>query len=274
MERPDLIDIIIEEPARELTGTIGKQILAFIRKAGHITFFLWSSINSLFTPPFFFRQIVKQAYQIGVTSFPLVAVCGFAIGLVMAMQTIGVLTRFGAVYYMASVVGLSMVRELGPVFTAIMVAGRAGSGIAAELGSMKVTYQIDALRVMAINPINYLVTPRLWAAMLMLPLLTIMADFLGIFGGFLIGITQGGINPEFYYNITIKYIQFKDFLPGLLKTIPFGFIVAGVASYEGFNTSGGTEGVGISTTTAVVVSCLSILISDVFLTKATILIFG
>lgn len=273
MDHHEVIDFL-EEPALEVTGTVGQQALALSRKAGSVTLFLWKSFCSLFAPPFYFQQVVKQAYQIGVTSFPLVAVCGFAIGLVMAMQTIGVLTRFGAVYYVASVVGLSMVRELGPVFTAIMVAGRAGSGIAAELGSMKVTYQIDALRVMAINPIKYLVAPRLWAAMIMLPLLTILADLLGIFGGFLIGTTQGGINAEFYYNVTIKYIGFKDLLPGLLKTIPFGFIVAGVASYEGFHTRGGTEGVGISTTTSVVVSSLCILISDVFLTKGVMLIFG
>lgn len=273
MDHHELLDWL-EEPVAQVTRTIGQQVLDFARQAGSATLFLWNSFGSLFAPPFYFSQIIKQAYQIGVTSFPLVATCGFSIGLVMAMQTIGVLTRFGAVYYMASVVGLSMVRELGPVFTAIMVAGRAGSGIAAELGSMKVTYQIDALRIMAINPIKFLVVPRLWAGMLMLPILTIMADVLGIFGGFLIGVTQGGIDPQFYYNITIKYIGFKDLLPGLIKTIFFGFIVSGVASYEGFSTRGGTEGVGTSTTTSVVVSCLCILISDVFLTKGMILIFG
>lgn len=273
MDRHDLM-YHLEEPALEVTVTVGEKVLALCRKAGNTTLFLGKALAALFTPPFYFRQILIQAFQIGVTSFPLVAVCGFAIGLVMAMQTIGVLSRFGAVYYVASVVGLSMVRELGPVFTAIMVAGRAGSGIAAELGSMKATYQIDALRVMAIDPVKFLVVPRLWAAMLMLPLLTIMADFLGIFGGFLIGTTQGGINPEFYYNVTIKHIGYKDLLPGLLKTIPFGFIVAGVASFEGFHTTGGTEGVGKSTTTSVVVASLAILISDVFLTKGLMLIFG
>lgn len=272
--RHDIIDKILEDPAREVTATVGHQVLAFARKAGGLVLFLCQAFISLFSPPFYPAQIIKQAYYIGVTSFPLVAVCGFSIGLVMAMQTIGVLTRFGAVYLMASAVGLSMVRELGPVFSAIMVAGRAGSGIAAELGSMKVTYQIDAMRVMAVSPTKYLVGPRLWAAMIMLPLLTIMADILGIFGGFLIGVTQGGINPEFYYQVTIKYIGYKDLIPGLLKTIPFGFIVAGVASFEGFQTRGGTEGVGISTTSSVVLSSLAILISDVFLTKGLLLIFG
>ncbi|RKX97363.1 MAG: ABC transporter permease, partial [Spirochaetes bacterium] len=176
----------------------------------------------------------------------------------MAMQTIGLLTRFGATTYVAVVVGLSMVKELGPVITALMVAGRAGSGMSAEIGSMKVTNQIDALKVLAVDPVRYLVTTRIVATVVVLPILTAIADVVGIGGGMLMGVTQGGIGTRLYIETTFRFIKLEDILSGLSKTIIFGLLIALIATYEGFKTKGGTAGVGLATTSTMVLSSLLI----------------
>lgn len=213
--------------------------------------------------------LLEQIQFVGIRSIPLVTVAALAIGLVMAMQTAGLLIRFGSPTYMASIVGLGMVRELGPMITALMVAGRCASGISAELGSMKVTNQIDAIRVSAVDPLRFLVVPRLLALLLALPLLTVWADLVGIFGGLVVSVTQLGVTPSSFIHMTVRFVTLQDFIGGLSKTLVFGMIIGAVGCYQGFSTTMGTAGVGRSTTTAVVASSLLILVADIFLTRLT-----
>lgn len=253
---------------KNLVTSIGSSIIEFSNYIGRLLFFLADTFRWTFVPPFLIRETIKQIYLIGVKSISLTSISALAIGLVLAMQTIWILSKFGAINYLAAVVGLAIVKELGPVVTALMVAGRAGSGISAELGSMKVTRQIDALRVSAVNPTKYLVTTRVVACMVSLPILTVFADALGILGGWLIGVSLGGINSRLYWDTTLRYVTLDtDLIPGLIKTVFFGLIIGVVGCFHGFNTSGGTEGVGLSTTSTVVSASLMILISDVFLTR-------
>lgn len=252
----------------------GHQVVSLLDYMGNMTIFLVEACRSLVFPPWFFRETIAQMFQLGVKSLPLVLVAAFALGMVLAMQGLKVLTWFGAGNYIATLVGLAVVRELGPIIAGIMLAARGGAGMGAELGSMRVTSQIDALTVSAVNPIKYLVVTRILACMLILPLLTVFADLIGILGGMVIGITQGGMSATSYYYLTLKFLNLKDVLPGIGKTVIFGLIVGTVSCYHGFYTKHGTFGVGQSTKTAVVVSVLFILISDVFLTKLTLLIWG
>ncbi len=252
----------------------GHQVVAFLDYMGDMAFFFVEACRSLLFPPWFFRETIAQMYHLGVKSLPLVLVAAFALGMVLAMQGLKVLTWFGAGNYIATLVAMSMVRELGPIIAGIMLAARGGAGMGAELGSMRVTSQIDALTVSAVNPIKYLVVTRILACILILPLLTVFADIIGIFGGLVIGMTQAGMSATSYYYLTLKYLQLSDVLPGIAKTIVFGLIVGTVSCYHGFTTKQGTFGVGQSTKTSVVVSVLVILISDVFLTQFTLLVWG
>lgn len=252
----------------------GHQAVAFLDYIGNMTIFLGEACRSLLFPPWFVRETVAQMYHLGVKSLGLVLMAAFALGMVLAMQGLKVLSWFGAANYVATLVSMSMVRELGPIIAGIMLAARGGAGIGAELGSMRVTSQIDALTVSAVNPIKYLVITRILACILILPLLTVFANIIGILGGMLIGVTQAGMSTTSYYYLTLKFLQLKDVLPGIAKTMVFGLIIGTVSCYHGFNTQKGTFGVGQSTKTAVVVSVLFILVSDVFLTKLTILIWG
>lgn len=209
----------------------------------------------------------QQLLEIGARSLPLIGIAAFAIGVVMAIQTMTLLQKFGVVQYAAVGVGLGMTRELGPVVTALMVAGRAGSGISAELGSMRVTRQIDALRVLAVDPHRYLVATRILACVVAMPLLTAIADFLGILGGLMITTSVGGVPVPAYIDTTLYYVTVGDVLTGLGKSAIFGLIVGTVAAHYGYHTEGGTTGVGRATTATVVVSSLMIFLSDVFLTQ-------
>jgi phospholipid/cholesterol/gamma-HCH transport system permease protein len=204
----------------------------------------------------------------------LTSTVGFCVGLVFAMQTVNILKRFGAVNYLAVVVGLAIVTELGPVLTGIMVAARAGAGISAEVGSMKVTRQIDALKVTAIDPMKFLVATRVLACVAVLPILTAVADVLGIIGGWIVGASIGNIAPAEYLNTTYRYIRVVDVYPGLLKTLFFGLVIGLLACFQGFRTSGGTEGVGVSTTLTVQRAALAVAICDVFLTRMLGLVLG
>ncbi|MDP3182910.1 MAG: ABC transporter permease, partial [Desulfobaccales bacterium] len=206
-------------------------------------------------------------------SFPLVAVASFSVGLVLAMQGTQVLKLFGAANYIATSVAFTFVRGLGPLLAAIMLAARGGAGMGAELGSMRVTNQIDALTVSAVNPMKYLVVTRILACMLILPLLAVAANLIGILGGLVVGVYQVGMTPTYYYTLTIKYLTLRDVLPGIGKTSIFGIIVGTVGCFHGYNTEHGTFGVGQATKTSVVVSILLILISDVLLTKLSLLLW-
>ncbi|MFH1868505.1 MAG: ABC transporter permease [Candidatus Omnitrophota bacterium] len=219
-----------------------------------------------FVPPIRIRQILDQMYKIGVSSLPIVFLTAMFTGMVLALQSAYQMQRISAQMYIASLVALSMTRELGPVLTAIVVAGRVGASITAELGSMKVTEQIDALETLATNPVKYLVVPRFIAIVFMLPLLTVYADFIGMFGGYVVGVFKLHISSNMYLNMTTNPLGIKDVFTGLLKSVVFAVIIVIVGCYEGFRTSGGAEGVGRSTTLSVVTSFILIIAADCFFT--------
>lgn len=212
-------------------------------------------------------ETLRQMESIGVRSTTIVAVTALFTGMVMSLQTAFALSRFGAKPYVGGVVGLALVRELAPVLASLMMAGRVGAGITAELGSMVVTEQVDAIRAMGADPVQKLVLPRVVAATICLPLLTVLAIVLGILGGMLIADWQYQITPHFYMQTVTYNVVLEDFLSGLAKTFAFGWIIAMVGCFMGLSTTGGTTGVGRSTTRAVVTASISVLIADFFLTK-------
>lgn len=230
-------------------------------------------VAGIFVPPFNFMLVVKEMDNIGVKSLIVVDLMALFGGMVLALQTIYGLREFGAELLVGTVVALSLVREIGPVFTAIMVGARVGSGIAAEIGSMQVTEQIDAIRALGADPIKKLVTPKIIASIIVLPLLAVSADVVGIFGGLVVSIFELNIDYRYYLESVWDTIEISDFLSGVGKTVFFGLIISIFGCYYGFTTYGGTTGVGRSTTVAVVTMSVLILISDFFLTKIFMLIF-
>lgn len=244
---------------------IGAHVRPFLEEIGRMVLLLIDTIRWLVRPPLDIRNILKQLLEIGVRSTPVVLITAVFTGMVLALQSYTGFKRFNAEALMGTVVALSMTRELGPVLTGIIVAGRAGAAMAAELGTMKVTEQIDALATMATNPVKYLIVPRVLAGTLMLPALTALADLIGIIGGYFVGVVILGTNPTVYISRTWDFLELKDIYDGLVKAAFFGLAISLISCYKGFYTEGGAEGVGKSTTGAVVISCMTILISDYFL---------
>jgi len=242
-------------------------------KVGGLAIFSARFFRAAFHPPFETKELIKQTYEVGVRSFGLVAIVGVVIGAVLTMQSRPTMLKFGAEAFIPAMVAVSVMRELSPVLISIIVAGRVSAGIGAELGSMRVTEQIDAMEVAALNPFNYLVVTRVLACMIALPLLTVYADFLALFGSFLVQNIEAGMSGALFYNSVMSSITFVDFAPGIVKTVFFGFIMGIVGCYEGYNSEGGTEGVGRSATSAVVVSSLLIIITDVLAVKLTVFFF-
>ncbi len=244
----------------------GKSILENVEEMGKILLLFLSVLSWMIRPPLKLRLIFKQMEFVGVKSIFVVVLTGIFTGMVMALQGYYGFRMFGAESLVGSTVALGMTRELGPVLTSLMVTARAGSAMAAELGTMRVTEQIDALYVMAANPVKHLIVPRIIAGVVMLPVLTIVSDFVGILGGYFVGVIILDINAgAFIKNIT-TYVDLDDIYNGLIKAAFFGLILSLVGCYKGFNTTGGAEGVGRATTEAVVLASISILISDYFLT--------
>lgn len=241
---------------------LGKATEEFINSTGRMAIMLAQAIMYTFLPPIKFRNIFKQMEFVGVQSLFVVVLTGSFTGMVLALQSFNALKRFGAESLVGPTVALSMARELGPVLTGLMVTGRAGSAMATELGTMRVTEQIDALFTMAVNPVKYLVVPRILAGVLMFPVLTVITDFVGVVGGYLVGVKLLGINPGVYIGRTIDFVQIDDIFTGLTKSIVFGLITTLVASYHGFYTTGGAEGVGRAATSSVVLASVLILVSD------------
>lgn len=252
---------------KEFFERLGMMAQSFINVSGQMVIMLAQSAYYLFIPPYKLRNIFKQMEFVGVKSLFVVILTGAFTGMVLAMQSYNALKRFGAESLVGPTVALSMARELGPVLTALMVTGRAGSAMATELGTMRVTEQIDAMFTMGVNPVRHLVVPRIVAGLTMLPLLAVVTDFVGVVGGYLIGVKLLGINPGVYIGRTIDFVNVDDIMYGLTKSFFFGIIITLVASFEGFNTTGGAEGVGRAATNAVVLSCVLILISDYMLTS-------
>jgi len=218
------------------------------------------------------KEIFRQMVEIGVKSVPIVLITGMFTGMVLAMQTAYGLQRFGVKNYVGHITGLSFVRELGPVLTAIVVCGRSGAGVAAEIASMVVTEQVDAMRALGANPIAKLVSPRIFAAIIVTPILVIFANVIGMYGGLLIGVYELGLSAHLYYRSILYAVVLKDIFDGVIKGMLFGFLVVSVACHRGLTTEGGTEGVGKSTTSAVVFGCVVIIISDYFVTKLLIIL--
>jgi len=217
-------------------------------------------------------DLTKQIVNIGNNSFMIVFLTNVFTGMVLALQTAHGLQRFGAKLYVGNIVSLAQVRELGPVLTAIMLCGRVGAGIAAEIASMVVTEQVDAIKALGANPVRKLISPRVLAAIIVLPLLAVLADFIGIIGGGIVAVFELNLNGFIYYRSVVNFVQIDDVLDGLIKSAAFGFIFVTIACYKGLHARGGTEGVGRATTEAVVTGSIFILVSDYFLTKFLILL--
>jgi phospholipid/cholesterol/gamma-HCH transport system permease protein len=246
---------------------IQQRIQSALAYVGGASQLLFEAIVYAIRPPYQLGLILREIESIGIRSLTVVNVIALFTGMVLALQTAYALSRFGAKGFIGVVVAISLVREIGPVFTGIMVAGRVGSGIAAEIGSMKVTEQIDAIRVMGANPVKRLVVPKVIAAVVALPLLTVVADILGILGGLFISIMELQVNSYYYFTTILDTIALQDVASGIGKTFFFGLIIAVVGCYQGMTTGGGTVGVGRATTSTVVVSSILILVTDFFLTK-------
>src|SRR5712692_8691431 len=232
------------------------------------------SLTNVLTPPHYISDTLEQMDVIGVGSLPIVLLTGFFIGAVMVLQTASQFERFGETTLTGDVVSIALVRELGPTITGLLVAGRNASGMASELGSMLVTEQVDAMRAMGTDPTRKLVTPRMVATVLMLPLLTAMADFVGLLGGYVVASFELRLNAVEYWTRAIHALEFSDLMQGLTKPLVFGFILSTVGCYQGLTVRGGTQGVGRATTRAVVVSSVFILVTNFFLTKVMLYLSG
>lgn len=233
-----------------------------------------SFFRKVLAPPYEWEEIANQMQEIGTKSLLLVAVAGTAIGMVLAMQTSSTLQSFGGEALLPSMIAVAVLREIGPIITGLVVSGRVGSGIGAELGSMRVTEQIDAMEVAALDPYQYLVTTRILACVLMLPILTIYADTMALAGGYVAILIEQPMSLQLYINSAIRFVRFDLVFPAIVKTAVFGFIIGSVSSYAGYHTRGGTRGVGRTAMVSVVVSSLLIILADVVLVKLTILFFG
>jgi phospholipid/cholesterol/gamma-HCH transport system permease protein len=246
---------------------LGERIYAMVLDLGAIFTLFLQVVTWIVRPPAEIRNIVKQMEEVGIRSMPVVLVTATFTGMVLALQSYSGFQRFGATSFVGSVVALSITRELGPVFAGLMVSGRVGASMAAELGTMKVTEQIDALTTLATNPVKYLVVPRVVAATIVLPVLVVFADLLGIVGGYFVSVHLLGANPHVYVAKTYQYLEFKDIYTGLIKASVFGTLIALISCHHGFVAEGGAEGVGRATTRAVVASSMMVLISDYFMTS-------
>lgn len=269
-DHPDSKFVEIENALRQnilgLCQTLGRSILIFLQAVGQFSVFLFQSVSHCLRPPIYTSQLGRLFVDIGYFCLPVVGLTALFSGMVLALQSYSGFSRFSAEGAIATVVVISITRELGPVMAGLMVAGRIGASIAAEVGTMRVTEQIDALTTLSTNPMKYLVVPRILAGTLMLPFLVFIADIIGVFGGFLVGVYKLDFNAANYIDQTWRYLENMDVISGLVKASVFGFIVTLMGCYFGFNSKGGAQGVGAATTNAVVSASILILISNYFLT--------
>jgi phospholipid/cholesterol/gamma-HCH transport system permease protein len=240
---------------------------------GDVSLFALKAAREIFVPPFELRETLRQIYELGFRSAPLIGVSGLAVGVVLSMHTRASLERFGAESLIPSGLAIALVRETGPLTAALLLSGRIGAGIGAELGAMRVTEQIDALEASAVDAFRYLVVTRVIACIIALPLLTTLMNFAGMLGGFLAETAVTGMSMQLYFHRAFSLIDFADYVPATLKTMVFGFIIATISSYLGFTTESGTEGVGRASTRAVVLSSMVIIVSNVILVRLIFFIF-
>lgn len=244
---------------------LGRTFLGFLEATGRLAVFVGKAFSRALQPPFYFRTIGQQMIDIGYYSLPIVGLTAIFAGMVLALQSNIGLARFDAESQIPEIIAFSITRELGPVLAGLMVAGRIGASMAAEIGTMRVTEQIDALVTLATDPFKYLVFPRLLAGIVTLPLLVLVADIIGIFGGFVISVQTFDFNPANFISKVWDYLVVDDVIDGMVKASVFGFIVTLMGCYQGFYSRGGAEGVGRATTNAVVAASILILVSDYFL---------
>jgi len=245
-----------------LLAAIGRTFITFLTNVGRLVLFSAVSVSHCARPPFYFRLIGRQLIDIGYYSLPVVGLTTLFTGMVLALQSYSGFARFNAESAVATVVVLSITRELAPVLAGLMVAGRIGASMAAEIGTMRVTEQIDALTTLSTSPFKYLVVPRLIAGLTMLPILVLIGDMVGVFGGFLIGAYKLGFNPSSYIRSTWEFLEPVDVISGLVKASVFGFLIALMGCYHGYHSRGGAQGVGAATTNSVVSASILILISN------------
>ena len=248
-------------------AALGRGVLGALQATGALVLFALQGISHLFRPPFYGRLFLRHVIEIGYFSLPVVAMTAIFTGMVLALQTYTGFARFNAEGAVANVVVLSITRELGPVIAGLMVAGRIGASFAAEIGTMRVTDQIDALTTLSTNPMKYLVAPRLLAGTVALPFLVIIADTLGVMGGWLIGTAKLGFSSAGYLRATLDFMQMMDVVSGLVKASVFGFVIALMGCWCGYNSRGGAQGVGAAATSAVVISSILILALDYIITE-------
>jgi phospholipid/cholesterol/gamma-HCH transport system permease protein len=248
-------------------AALGRAVLSALQGVGAVVLFALEGVSHLFRPPFYGRLFLRQVVEIGYFSLPVVALTAFFTGMVLALQTYTGFARFNAEGAVANVVVLSITRELGPVIAGLMVAGRIGASFAAEIGTMRVTDQIDALTTLSTNPMKYLVAPRLLAGAIALPFLVLIADTLGVMGGWLIGTAKLGFSSAGYLRATLDFMQTMDVVSGLVKASVFGFVIALMGCWCGYNSRGGAQGVGAAATSAVVISSILILALDYIITE-------
>src|SRR6202140_914366 len=265
---------LIEPHRFSVTGALSEGAMRWVLHVQEYSLLSARSITRLFSPPYYVSDVLDQMDIIGVGSLPIVLLTGFFICGVMVLATASQFERFGQTALTADVVSLALVRELGPSIAGLLVAGRNASGMASELGSMIVTEQVDAMRAMGTDPIRKLVTPRMVAAVLMLPLLTAMADFMGLIGGYLVSFFTLRLGAVTFWTRAIDILEFSDLMQGLTKPIVYGFIIATVGCYQGLTVKGGTQGVGRATTQAVVTASVIILVTNFFLTKLMLWLAG
>ena len=249
-------------------AVLGHVFLEFLGTIGRLAMFTAKSIIAIATPPFYWRLFLQQVMTIGYYSLPVVGMTALFTGAVLALQIYLGSARFGAESAVPNIVVVGLTRELGPVLAGLMLGGRVGAAIAAELGTMKVTEQLDALVTLQTNPFRYLVVPRIVAATVTTPILVLIADIIGVMGGYLVGIHQLGFNSAVYLKNTYDFVETIDVASGLVKAAVFGFLIALMGCYHGFNSKGGAQGVGKATTDAVVSSLILILIANYLVTAA------
>jgi phospholipid/cholesterol/gamma-HCH transport system permease protein len=252
---------------------VGAVILAALTWVGEVSLFGLRALREALFPPYELKEVVRQVFEIGYRSAGLISVSGLAIGVVLSMHTRASLERFGAEAMIPAGLAIALIRETGPLVTSLLVAGRVGAGIGAELGAMKVTEQIDALEAVAVDSFKYLAVTRILACIIALPLLTAMADAFGIFGGYLAESSISGMSAQLYYRRAFSLIEFQDFIPATMKTAVFGMIIGTVGCYLGFTTTQGTEGVGRTATRSVVISSILVIVTNVVLVRLIFFVF-
>ncbi len=262
------LPVRVRSQALDLLQLLGRTFLVFLQATGNFAFFTIRSLSHCLRPPLYLSQIGRQFMDIGYYCLPVVGLTTLFSGMVLALQSYTGFSRYaaGAESAIANIVVISITRELGPVMAGLMVAGRIGASIAAEIGTMRVTEQIDALTTLSTHPYKYLIVPRLLAGILMLPLLVAVGDVIGVFGGYLISVYRLGFNASNYLDQTLRFVESIDVISGLVKAAVFGFIVTLMGCYFGFNSKGGAQGVGTATTNAVVSSSILVLTLNYFIT--------